>query len=67
MNASWSLVIFSVLLYSSYTILIHLCEVDGRVPFSNAAVVLVIEISKAGTSCMLHKYCALSNKRTTSD
>nr|CDS22204.1 UDP sugar transporter protein SLC35A4 [Echinococcus granulosus] len=35
-----------VLLYSSYTILVHLCEIDGRVPFSNAAAVLVIEVLK---------------------
>ncbi|VDL62304.1 unnamed protein product [Hymenolepis diminuta] len=35
-----------VFLYSSYTIIIHLCEVDGKVPFSNAACVLVIEIFK---------------------
>ncbi|VDD81430.1 unnamed protein product [Mesocestoides corti] len=36
----------NVLLYSSYTILIHLCEVDGHVPFSYSAVVLAIEILK---------------------
>nr|CDS32909.1 UDP sugar transporter protein SLC35A4 [Hymenolepis microstoma] len=35
-----------VLLYSSYSIIIHLCEVDGKIPFSNAACVLVIEIFK---------------------
>ncbi|VDN99877.1 unnamed protein product [Rodentolepis nana] len=35
-----------VLLYSSYTIIIHLCEIDGKIPFSNAACVLVIEIFK---------------------
>ncbi|KAL5961435.1 putative UDP-sugar transporter protein SLC35A4 [Taenia solium] len=38
--------VFRVLLYSSYTILVHLCENDGRVPFNNAAAVLVIEVLK---------------------
>uniref|UniRef100_A0A5K3EX96 UDP-sugar transporter protein SLC35A4 n=2 Tax=Mesocestoides corti TaxID=53468 RepID=A0A5K3EX96_MESCO len=40
------MLIVGVLLYSSYTILIHLCEVDGHVPFSYSAVVLAIEILK---------------------
>ncbi|VDK36466.1 unnamed protein product [Taenia asiatica] len=40
------MLIGGVLLYSSYTILVHLCEIDGRVPFSNAAAVLVIEVLK---------------------
>ncbi|KAM7533937.1 hypothetical protein Aperf_G00000107067 [Anoplocephala perfoliata] len=35
-----------VFLYSSYTIIIHLCEIDGKVPFSNAACVLLIEVFK---------------------
>lgn len=38
-----------VFLYSSYTILVHLCEIDGRVPFSNAAAVLTIEVLKVSS------------------
>lgn len=48
-----------VLLYSSYTILIHLCEVDGHVPFSNAAAVLVIEVAKV--SSKVHVNTELAN------
>jgi len=34
------------LIYGSYTILIHLCEVDGKLPFSSASTVLVTEVLK---------------------
>ncbi|KAL5105972.1 hypothetical protein TcWFU_010072 [Taenia crassiceps] len=40
------MLIGGVFLYSSYTILVHLCEVDGRIPFSSAAAVLVVEVLK---------------------
>uniref|UniRef100_A0A0X3PRF2 Transmembrane protein n=1 Tax=Schistocephalus solidus TaxID=70667 RepID=A0A0X3PRF2_SCHSO len=43
----WRLMLIGgVLLYSSYTILVHLCEENGKVPFSFMAVVLCIEILK---------------------
>ena len=35
-----------VLVYGSYTILVHLCEVDGRISFSSSAMVFVTEILK---------------------
>ena len=43
----------SVMIYGSYTILIHLCEVDGKLPFSSASTVLVTEISKV----IIHRLC----------
>nr|VZI15316.1 unnamed protein product [Spirometra erinaceieuropaei] len=43
----WRLMLVGgVLLYSSYTILAHLCEENGKVPFSFMAVVFCIEILK---------------------
>ena len=33
-------------MYSSYTILVHLCEKDGQLPFSAPSMNLLIELSK---------------------
>ncbi|CAH8867197.1 unnamed protein product, partial [Trichobilharzia szidati] len=38
--------VFGVFLCSSYTIIVHLCEKDGRLPFSSAAVILMTELIK---------------------
>lgn len=40
------LLVLAVFLYSSYTIFVHLCEIDGRLPFRPSAVVLLIELLK---------------------
>lgn len=40
------MIICGVLIYGSYTILIHLCEADGKLPFSSASMVLVTEVVK---------------------
>ena len=48
-------------MYSSYTILVHLCERDGQLPFSAPSMNLLIELSKVRAlyivdflvSCML--------------
>jgi len=44
------------LIYGSYTILIHLCEVDGKLPFSSASTVLVTEVLKVNNSFQLIFY-----------
>ncbi|CAH1797910.1 unnamed protein product [Owenia fusiformis] len=41
-----SLLGLGVFIYASYTILVHLCEVDGKLPFSTASMVLSIEVLK---------------------
>ncbi|TPP61747.1 hypothetical protein FGIG_03852 [Fasciola gigantica] len=38
--------VLAVFLYSSYTIFVHLCEVDGHLPFRPSAVVLLTELLK---------------------
>ncbi|XP_074651884.1 putative UDP-sugar transporter protein SLC35A4 [Tubulanus polymorphus] len=50
----WKLLLLvGVILYGSYTILVHLCEVDGKIPFSSASQVLLTEFSKLMLSiCM---------------
>lgn len=55
-----SLICFSVLIYGSYTILIHLCEADGKLPFSSASMVLVTEVVKVGAPGLF--YSAVSIK-----
>lgn len=40
------MLVLGVVIYGSYTILVHLCEVDGKLPFSSASVVLITEIIK---------------------
>lgn len=43
----WRIMLLSgVFIYGSYTVLVHLCEVDGKIPFSSASMVLVTEIMK---------------------
>ncbi|CAH1783388.1 unnamed protein product [Owenia fusiformis] len=40
------LLLVGVLMYGSYSILIHLCKVDGKLPFSTASMVLMTETAK---------------------
>lgn len=40
------MLIIGTFIYGSYTIFVHLMEVDGKIPFSSASMVLLIEISK---------------------
>lgn len=42
--------LYSTVIYGTYSILVHLCEVDGKVPFKSSSVVLIIEIGKV-SSC----------------
>ncbi|XP_068133913.1 probable UDP-sugar transporter protein SLC35A4 [Hyperolius riggenbachi] len=43
----WGLMlVLSVVIYGSHAPLISLCRVDGQIPFSSSAVVLLIELSK---------------------
>ncbi|CAH8867195.1 unnamed protein product [Trichobilharzia szidati] len=48
--------VFGVFLCSSYTIIVHLCEKDGRLPFSSAAVILMIELIKLLLSAIMFAY-----------
>lgn len=41
-----SMLVAGVLIYGSHSVLINLCKVDGRIPFSSASVVLLIELAK---------------------
>jgi len=51
----WNLMIIAgVMIYGSYTILIHLCEVDGKLPFSSASTVFVTEVMKLIISITLY-------------
>lgn len=43
----------STVIYGTYSILVHLCEVDGKVPFKSSSVVLIIEVGKFGLSFMM--------------
>lgn len=53
----WNLmIVFGVLIYGSYTILIHLCEADGKLPFSSASMVLVTEVVKLFLSINFFMY-----------
>jgi len=43
----WNLMlVFGVVMYGSYTILVHLCEEGGRLPFSSTSAMFVIECLK---------------------
>ncbi|XP_067665230.1 probable UDP-sugar transporter protein SLC35A4 [Haliotis asinina] len=42
----WFLLIAEVFIYSSYTILAHLCLVEGKLPFRSSSVVLSTEVVK---------------------
>nr|XP_006817758.1 PREDICTED: LOW QUALITY PROTEIN: probable UDP-sugar transporter protein SLC35A4-like [Saccoglossus kowalevskii] len=35
-----------ILIYGSHAILLHLCKVDGKIPFNSSSVVLLIELNK---------------------
>ncbi|CAH8602795.1 unnamed protein product [Heterobilharzia americana] len=48
--------VFGVLLCSSYTIIVHLCEKDGKLPFSSFAVILMIELTKLLLSIIMFTY-----------
>lgn len=43
----------STVIYGTYSILVHLCEVDGKVPFKSSSVVLIIEVGKFVVSFMM--------------
>ncbi|XP_078316025.1 putative UDP-sugar transporter protein SLC35A4 isoform X2 [Crassostrea virginica] len=43
----------STIIYGTYSILVHLCEVDGKVPFKSSSVVLMIEVGKFIVSCVM--------------
>ena len=58
-------------MYSSYTILVHLCEKDGQLPFSAPSMNLLIELSKVRAlsivgflvSCMFKVFFLLLDDR----
>lgn len=55
-RVQWALMlILSVVIYGSHAPLISICRVDGVVPFSSSAVVLLIEVSKfiISLACLL--------------
>ncbi|KAM5170398.1 putative UDP-sugar transporter protein SLC35A4 [Mantella aurantiaca] len=55
-RVQWALMlILSVVIYGSHAPLISICRVDGVIPFSSSAVVLLIEISKfiISLACLL--------------
>ncbi|XP_062584310.1 probable UDP-sugar transporter protein SLC35A4 [Saccostrea cucullata] len=43
----------STIVYGTYSILVHLCEVKGKVPFKSSSVVLIIEVGKFLVSWIL--------------
>ncbi|KAK2153327.1 hypothetical protein LSH36_300g01030 [Paralvinella palmiformis] len=43
-----------VLLYGSYSVLVHMCEKDGKLTFSSASYVFVVEFSKFGISIIMY-------------
>ncbi|GAA48460.1 probable UDP-sugar transporter protein SLC35A4 [Clonorchis sinensis] len=47
------LLIGAVFLYSSFTIFVHLCEVDGRLPFLSASVIFLVELLKLVLSLVM--------------
>ncbi|KAL5005521.1 hypothetical protein ScPMuIL_018977 [Solemya velum] len=50
----WILMFISgSVIYGSYTVLVHLCQVGGKIPFSSSSMVLMIEISKIAISLLL--------------
>lgn len=50
-NLSWTLLlIVQVISYGSYTILVHLCEENGRISFSSTSMNLLIELFKLAFS-----------------
>ncbi|NXG41128.1 S35A4 protein, partial [Psilopogon haemacephalus] len=50
----WALtLLLSVALYGSHAPLLALCKVDGAIPFSSAAVVVLVELTKLAASLLL--------------
>ncbi|NXR08546.1 S35A4 protein, partial [Semnornis frantzii] len=50
----WALtLLLSVAIYGSHAPLLTLCKVDGAIPFSSAAVVVLVELSKLAVSLLL--------------
>ncbi|CAI9730977.1 UDP-sugar transporter SLC35A4 [Octopus vulgaris] len=47
------MLLFGVFIYGSYTVLVHLCEKDGKIPFSSSSMVLITEIMKIVISVTL--------------
>jgi hypothetical protein len=39
------------IMYGSYGVLVHACEVNGELPYSSASVVLLIEFFKVSSWC----------------
>lgn len=43
----WTIMLVAgTVIYGSYSVLVHLCEVNGKIPFSSSSVVLMIEVFK---------------------
>ncbi|KAL3866069.1 hypothetical protein ACJMK2_043408 [Sinanodonta woodiana] len=40
------MIVIEVLIYSSYSVMIHMCKVDGRIPFRSSSVVFLVEMIK---------------------
>lgn len=54
-TVNWAcMLVAGTLVYGSYTILVHLTEVDGVIPFSSASSTLMIETSKFTISLVLY-------------
>lgn len=47
-----AMILFQVFAYGSYSVLVHLCERDGRITFSSTTMNLVLELFKLVFSCM---------------
>jgi len=47
------LLVIGVLVYGSYSVLIHLCEENKQIPFSSSSVVLMTEVTKLSFSLVL--------------
>ena len=49
-----------VLIYSSYSILVHLCKIGGRIPVRSSSLVLLMELLKVGLSLTFIEHWELS-------
>lgn len=53
-NSLWTfMLVFETIIYGSYSILVNLGKENGILPFKSGSVVLLIELTKLMTSCML--------------
>lgn len=58
LQALWGvMLVLSVIIYGSHAPLVVLCKVNGEIPFSSSAVVLLIEFSKLLVSSLLLLIC----------